>query len=116
MSNWKSKTFAWWVTVAVLVWSAGYFGLGSDFLEGAYAAPVSSSHATADMMSPILAEKLEHSIKGLNDAGLFYTGVAQETSDSIDPVQNPSFNVSFCIASYCAGILHAARDETFFGA
>lgn len=103
MRNCRSKKLTWWVTVAVLVWAAGYFSLESDFLGEVYAAPASSSHATADMMSPIFAVKLEHSIKGFNEVGFFYMGVAQQTNFSpVDPINEfISFNTSICLGSIC---------------
>jgi hypothetical protein len=102
MGNWRSKILAWWVTVAVLILGIGYFGLWSDLLGDVYAAPVGSSHATAERMSPIFTEKLEHSIKEFSGIGFMYTGVPGSQDAQTEAVL--SFNpVSACVVSVCLG-------------
>lgn len=105
----KSKTLAWWMMVAVSVCSVRYFGIGSDLLEQAYAAPVSSSHATADMMSPVFAEKLTHSLRAFDSPTAYYVGTkiltfeptAVEPQSADSGCGNSGCTYSFCWLSDC---------------
>lgn len=102
LSMFKSKTLVRWGIVALLVSSALYFSLGSDFLGGVYAAPVSLNRATADMMSPIFAEKLKHSIEGLNGVGFLYAGLPQDFTPQAGLGVIPlGFGTSICLGSVC---------------
>lgn len=109
MKRWR-KPFAWYLAVALLMSATGYFGLQSEGLEEVSAASASTAKADTPMMSPIFAEKLEHSLKGFDQAIAFYNGTkmltfepeAPEPQSSVGSGCNSSCLSSFCLGSNCA--------------
>jgi hypothetical protein len=100
ISRWR-KPFAWYLAMALLVGATGYVGLQSEVLEEVYAASVGEAKADAPMMSPIFAEKLEHSIVGFDNAGLLYTGVPAMEPTPTPLVQASGGGGSLCWFSAC---------------
>lgn len=99
--RWR-KTFTWYMAVALLVSATGYLGLQSEVLEEVSAASVGTAKADAPMLSPIYAEKLEHSIKGFDSVGLLYAGAPAVELSAAPPVQGASAGgASICWFSAC---------------